>query len=158
MVQHLLFKVGGQTFGLPISETDKIVALENHTVIPGVSSYIVGVQTVDREVLAVIDLADRFYNQPESHRDDADIIMVNWKNTRIGLLVSEVTAVAAFATDQLTDAVDEKIDGLSLSYITSFVQKDGSIIPILDSQYLFTDDKGDELRKLVDIQTVTSND
>lgn len=154
MAQHLLFKAGGQTFGLPISETDKIVALENHTVIPDVSSYIVGLQEVEGDVLAIIDLADRFYNQPESNYEEADIILVNWKETRIGLLVDEVTVVENFETEQLTEAVEEKVDGLSLSYISAFVQTEEGIVPILDSHYLFAEDKGEELRKLVEIQTV----
>lgn len=154
MAQHLLFNAGGQIFGLPISETDKIVALENHTVIPDVSSYIVGLQEVEGEVLAIIDLADRFYNQPEENKGEADIILVNWKETRIGLLVNEVTVVEDFATDQFSEADEEKVDGLSLSYISAFVQKEESIIPILDCHYLFTEEKGEELRKLVEIQTV----
>lgn len=154
MAQHLLFKAGGQTFGLPIAETDKIVALENHTVIPDVSSYIVGLQEVEGEVLAIIDIADRFYNKPETAREEADIILVNWKETRIGLLVDEVTIVENYATEQLTEAVEEKVDGLSLSYISAFVQTEEGIIPILDSHYLFAEEKGEELRKLVEIQTV----
>lgn len=154
MAQHLLFKVGEQTFGLPISETDKIVALENHTVIPDVSSYIVGLQEVEGEVLAVIDIAERLYNQPETSRDEADIILVNWKETRIGLLVSEVSVVVNFDTEDLADATEEKVDGLSLSYISSFVQTEECIIPILDPHYLFVEEKGEELRKLVEIQTV----
>lgn len=154
MTQHLLFKAGEQTFGLPISETDKIVALKNHTVIPDVSSYIVGVQEVEGEVLVVIDIAERLYNQPETAREEADIILVNWKETRIGLLVNEVTVVEQFDTNELTDPTEDKIDGLSLSYISAFVQTDECIIPILDPHYLFAEDKGDELRKLVEIQTV----
>ncbi|TVP89670.1 chemotaxis protein CheW [Alkalibacterium sp.] len=154
MAQHLLFKAGGQTFGLPISETDKIVALENHTAIPGVSSYIVGLQEVEGDVLAIIDLADRFYNLPESDYEEADIILVNWKETRIGLLVNEVTVVENYATEQLAEAVEEKVDGLSLSYISAFVQTEEEIIPILDSHYLFAEEKGEELRKLVEIQTI----
>lgn len=154
MAQHLLFKAGGQAFGLPISETDKIVALENHTVIPEVSSYIVGLQNVEGEVRVIIDLADRLYKQPESQYDDADIIMVNWKDTRVGLLVSEVMGVETFATDELLDDPDEKVDGLSSSYISAFIQKDDGIIPILDTHYLFAEDKGEEIRKIVDIETV----
>lgn len=154
MAQYLLFKAGGQTLCLPISETDKIVALDNHTVIPDVSSYIVGLQEVEGDVLAIIDLADRFYNQPERNHAEADIILVNWKETRIGLLVDEVTVVENFETEQLSEAVEEKVDGLSLSYISAFVQTEEGIIPILDSHYLFAEDKGEELRKLVEIQTV----
>lgn len=154
MAQHLLFKAGGQTFGLPISLTDKIIALENHTSVPDMSSYIVGVQEIEGEVVAVIDLADRFFESPAPHPEEADIILVNWKETTIGLLVDEVTLVQSYSTEDLIDSNEEKIDGLSTSYISAFVQTKEGIVPILDSHYLFADDKGEELRRLVSIHKV----
>ncbi|MCC5895745.1 MAG: purine-binding chemotaxis protein CheW [Alkalibacterium sp.] len=154
MAQHLLFKAGGQTFGFPISITDKIVALENHTPVPDVSSYIAGVQEIEGEVLAIIDLADRFYGTPAPLPEEADIILVNWKETKIGLLVDEVTAVQSFHTENLKESEEEKIDGLSTSYITAFVQTKEGIVPILDSHCLFADEKGEELRRLVSIHKV----
>lgn len=154
MGQYILFKAGGQTFGLPISETDKIIALENHTPVPDMSSYIVGVQEVEGEVLAIVDLADRFYKKPHPSPEEADIILANWKDTTIGLLVDEVTVVKTFSTEDLIETEEEKIDGLSTSYISFFVQTEEGIIPILDSHYLFAEEKGDELRRLVSIHAV----
>lgn len=154
MVQHLLFNVGEQRFGLPISEMDKIVTLKNHTVIPDVSPYIVGLQDVDGDVLAIIELSSRLYGQSEYPSEGADVIVVNWKDTHIGLLVTEVTVVEDFATNDVTDASDEKVDGVPASYISAFIQKDDGVIPILDTHYLFAEDKGEELRKIVDIETV----
>lgn len=154
MAQHLLFKAGGQTFGFPITITDKIIALENHTVVPDVSSYIVGVQEIEGEVLAIIDLAERFYGISAPQPEEADIILVNWKETKIGLLVDEVTVVQSYHTEDLIDSDEEKIDGLSTSYITAFVQTSDGIVPILDSNCLFAEEKGEELRRLVSIQKV----
>lgn len=154
MAQHLLFNAGGQTFGLPISNTDKIIALENHTPVPDVSSYIVGVQEVEGDVLAIIDLADRFYGKATPYLEEADIVLVEWKDTKIGLLVDEVTVVQSYHTEDLIDSKEEKIDGLSTSYITAFVQTKEGIVPILDSDCLFADAKGEELRRLVSIHKV----
>ncbi|PRY74656.1 chemotaxis protein CheW [Alkalibacterium olivapovliticus] len=154
MAQHLLFKAGGQTFGFPITITDKIIALENHTAVPDVSSYIVGVQEIEGEVLAIIDLAERFYGMSAPQPEEADIILVNWKETKIGLLVDEVTVVQSYHTEDLIDSDEEKIDGLSTSYITAFVQTSDGIVPILDSDCLFAEEKGEELRRLVSIQKV----
>ncbi len=154
MAQHLLFKAGGQTFGFPISITDKIIALENHTAVPDVSSYIVGVQVIEGEVLAIIDLSERFYGVSASQPEEADIILVNWKDTKIGLLVDEVTVVQSYHTEDLIDSEGEKVDGLSTSYITAFVQTRDGIVPILDSNCLFAEEKGEELRRLVSIHKV----
>ncbi|MDZ7835715.1 MAG: chemotaxis protein CheW [Alkalibacterium sp.] len=73
MEQHILFKAGSQTFALPIGQTDRIIALENETRVPDLSSYIIGVQEIEGEVVVIVDLADRFYgrpNRPSGRRGD----------------------------------------------------------------------------------------
>ncbi|WP_423189118.1 chemotaxis protein CheW [Alkalibacterium sp. f15] len=154
MAQHILFKAGNQTFAIPIDQTDKIIALENITRIPDVSSYIVGVQDIEGEVVAIIDLADRFYSQPNQNQEETEIILVNWKETQVGLLVDEVTTVQAYDTSDLIDKETEKVDGLATSYITAFVQVKDEIVPVLDPHSLFTGDQAEEMRKLVAIHTI----
>ena len=65
-----------------------------------------------------------------------------------------MTVVKTFSTEDLIETEEEKIDGLSTSYISFFVQTEEGIIPILDSHYLFAEEKGDELRRLVSIHAV----
>ncbi|OJF93922.1 chemotaxis protein CheW [Alkalibacterium sp. 20] len=154
MAQHILFKAGNQTFALPIDQTDKIIALENITRIPDVSSYIIGVQDIEDEVIAIIDLADRFFAQPNQNQEETEIILVNWKETKVGLLVDEVKTVQAYDTADLIDKEAEKVDGLSTSYITAFVQSQDEIIPVLDPHSLFTGDQAEEMRKLVAIHAI----
>lgn len=154
MEQYLLFKAGGQTCGVPIHETERIIALENHTPVPDVSSYIVGLQDVEGDVLAIVDLSDRFYHKPVSNREDAEIVIVKWKDDRIGWLVDEVLSVQAFNTDDLIDKDREKVDGLSTSYISAFVHVEDDIIPLIDPHTLFAEEKGEELRKLLSITII----
>lgn len=154
MAQHILFKAGKQTFALPITKTDKIIALENETRVPDLSSYIIGVQEIEGEVIVVVDLADRFYGIPNQRPEDAEIILAFWKDTKVGLLVDEVTTVHAYDTSDLIDKDTEKVDGLSTTYITAFVQTSNEIIPILDPHSLFTAEKADEMRELVSIHTI----
>lgn len=157
MTQHLLFDAGGQTFGLPITQTDKIITLDNHIRLPEVSSYIVGLQEVEGAIRIIIDIADRLYQQPETNQQDADIILVSWKDTEVGLLVNNVLGVETFDTKELNEPVKEKVDGLSLSYISAFVQNEKGITIILDSHYLFDNESADELNGLVNIQTVCTS-
>lgn len=154
MEQHILFKAGGQTFAIPISQTDKIIALDNETRLPDVSSYIIGVQSIEGEVITLIDLADRFYQQPNPNPKDAEIILAYWKETKIGLLVDEVQSVQAYDTSEKIDKHSEQVDGLATSYISAFIQAEHEIIPILDPHALFSEDKAEEMRNLVSINTV----
>lgn len=154
MKQHLLFKVGGQLCGVPIDETEKIIGLEKITPLPDVSSYITGLQDVDGEVTAIIDLSDRFYHKPLDRKEESEVIIVNWKEIKIGWLVDEVTSVKAFGTNDLREKTEEDSDGLATTYITSFVQSEEDIIPIINPHALFADEKQEEIRKLLEIAVV----
>ncbi|SFC39266.1 CheW-like domain-containing protein [Alkalibacterium subtropicum] len=154
MEQHILFKAGKQTFALPITQTDRIIALENETRVPDLSSYIIGVQDIEGEVIVIVDLADRFYALPNQNPADAEIILAFWKESKVGLLVDEVTTVQAYDTSDLMDKDAGKADGLSTSYITAFIQAQDEIIPILDPHSLFSADKAEEMRDLVSIHTI----
>ncbi|MDZ7835716.1 MAG: chemotaxis protein CheW [Alkalibacterium sp.] len=86
--------------------------------------------------------------------EDAETILANWKETKVGLLVDEVSTVRAYDTSDLKDKESEKIDGLSTSYITAFVQTKDEIVPIIDPHALFSADKADEMRDLTAIHTI----
>lgn len=158
MDKQLLFRIAEQPFAIPITDIDKIIRIEEPTVIPGVSSYILGVQDVEGTILPLINLADRFYHSSLEDEATADVVVVNWEEQRVGLAVDEVTAVQTIEAEQLTDKQEgtEVDKGLSTSYIGAFIQTDQTIIPVLNIHALFNDEKSGEIRQLLKIKGVRS--
>lgn len=156
MDKHILFRVGDQVFAIPISRTDRVVHIENLTIVPDVSSYIIGVQDVEGTIIPMIDLTERFYGQKIEDYKKSDTIIVHWKKEKIGLTVDEVLSVETYYENQISDTeqTTEKIDGISTSYITAFVQTEQGIVPILDPQLIFDVKQADEIRALLDIENI----
>lgn len=156
MDKHILFRVGEQVFAIPISRTDRVVHIENLTIIPDVSSYIIGVQDVEGTIIPLIDLTERFYGQKIEDYKKSDTIIVHWKKEKIGLTVDEVLSVETYYENQISDKeqTTEKIDGISTSYITAFVQTEQGIVPILDPHLIFDVKQAEEIRALLDIENI----
>lgn len=156
MDKQILFRLGDQFFSVPITDTDKIIRIEKCTVVPDVSPYIIGVQDVEGKIVPLINLAKRFYQKELEDTEQSDVIIVHWKDEKVGLVVDEVTAVKTFEQAQWTEKeeTDEQIDGISSSYIRAFFQTDNGIIPIISSHALFSEEKAEEIRKLLEIEGV----
>lgn len=156
MDKQILFRLGDQFFSIPITDTEKITRIEKYTVVPDVSPYIIGVQDVEGKVVPLINLANRFYQKDLEDFEQSDVIIAHWKDAKIGLVVDEVTAVKTFEQGQWSEKeeTEEQFDGVSSSYIRAFFQTENGIIPILSSHALFSEEKAEEIRKLLEIEGV----
>lgn len=156
MDKHILFRVGDQVFAIPISSTDRVVHIENLTIVPDVSTYIIGVQDVEGTIIPLIDLTERFYGQKIEEYKKSDTIIVHWKQEKIGLTVNEVLSVETYFENQISDKAQttEKVDGIPTSYITAFVQTENGIVPILDPHLIFDVKQAEEIRALLDIENI----
>lgn len=156
MNKHILFRVGDQTFAIPISSTDRVIHIENLTVVPDMSASVIGIQDVEGVITPLIDMVQRFYGKKIENLDRSDTIIVNWKGEKIGLAVNEVLSVETYYETQVSKDREEldKMDGLATSYISNFVQTDNGIIPILDTNLLFNAEQADEIRALLEIDSI----
>lgn len=156
MEKQILFRLDEQFFAIPISDTDKIVRIEKRTVVPDVSSYILGVQDVEGKILPLVNLADRFYQGDVEDLNEADVMVVHWKDEKVGLVVDEVTAVQTYEQEQWKEKAEtnHKVDGVSTSYIKAFIQTADGIVPVLNVHALFSEEKAEEIRQLLEIEGV----
>lgn len=156
MNKHILFRVGEQIFAIPISSTDRVIHIENLTVVPDMSASVIGIQDVEGVITPLIDMAQRFYGIKIENLDRSDTIIVNWKGEKIGLAVNEVLSVETYYETQVSKDRKQldKMDGLATSYISNFVQTDTGIIPILDTNLLFNAEQAEEIRALLEIDSI----
>ncbi|WP_051258359.1 chemotaxis protein CheW [Atopococcus tabaci] len=151
MEQQIVFRIKQQRFAVPISAADKINQLENVTQMPDVSEYVMGVMDVEGRVLPVIDLPNRLFNDVLENAGEAQVLIVNWKTSRIGLAVDEVMAVQSFDAEQV-DQESDKVSVIddSASPVSAFIRTEDGIVLALDINQLF-EEKGDlELQALLE--------
>ncbi|WP_051237884.1 chemotaxis protein CheW [Lacticigenium naphthae] len=153
MEKQIVFKIGGQQFSVPITDTEKIIHLSNLSKLPDVSNYILGVMEAGGVLLPIIHLPKRFFNQ-ELLDPDAPIIVVHWKGKLIGLAVDEVLSVKDFESEQVKEKAESRQIVVQQIYFSSFIQTEAGIIPVLNVNALFAGEKEAELKELLSIDTV----
>lgn len=135
-----------QKTAVDIDVTERILLLEEITLIPDTSNYIKGVIDYSEEVLPVIDLNERLFHQTYQKTEQTKVIVTLWKNKKIGLIVDDVTAVQDFSDQELQSDTNEN-KGRSISAI---VRTPESIITVIDVDNLFSADGEAELLSIIE--------
>lgn len=135
-----------QKTAVDIDVTERILLLEEITLIPDTANYIKGVIDYSEEVLPVIDLNERLFQQPYQKTEQTKVIVTLWKNKKIGLIVDDVTAVQDFSDQELQTDTNQN-QGKSISAI---VRTPESIITVINVDNLFSADGEAELLSIIE--------
>ncbi|MCI3028120.1 chemotaxis protein CheW [Desemzia sp. C1] len=146
MKKHIIFMCNNQKTAVDIDVTERILLLEDITLIPDTSNYIKGVIDYSEEVLPVIDLNERLFHQTYQKTEQTKVIVTLWKNKKIGLIVDDVTAVQDFSDQELQSDTNEN-KGRS---IRAIVRTPESIITVIDVDNLFSADGEAELLSIIE--------
>jgi len=102
--QFLVFRLGGEEFGLPISAVDEVaLAPEKITSLPKTPKFLKGVINLRGEVLPVIDQRRRF-DLPEDESLRRRLLVMRSQRHRAGLLVDSISGVVSASEDEIAPA------------------------------------------------------
>ena len=147
MEKFVIFSSGGQSFAIPIEVTEKIIHVEGLIRIPDTSMYVLGAIDYDETVLPIIDLRERFFQNKTELTADTKVIVVNWQEKKIGLVVDKVTTIRSF--ESADREISEKADQEAASYVMAFIRTDDGIILQLDVDSIFNEQGEKELVSLM---------
>jgi purine-binding chemotaxis protein CheW len=102
--QYVLFRVGSEEYGLPISRVSSIIRYETVTPVPRAPRAVQGVIDLRGRVIPVIDLGKRLFGVDFEPMPLSRIIVTESDGGEIGLAVDGASEVAAFAPDDLMPA------------------------------------------------------
>lgn len=130
-LQVVGFRIGRETFGLPISIVREIVRVPEITSVPNAPDYIEGVINLRGRIIPVVDLRKRFgepVNEPsKKHR----IVVVEIESRRIGLLVNSASEVLKIPPSEI-EAPHNVFQEGELDYITGVGKLRGRLVILLD--------------------------
>ena len=92
-LQLVAFRLEAEEYAIPIEMVESIIKLGPLTSVPGSPSYIRGVMNLRGRIMSVIDLRLRFGLPSEEDQPDGRILVVQYADTTIGLLVDSVSEV-----------------------------------------------------------------
>ena len=97
MDKYVTFRSGKEYFGLKIDYVNEIIVFQEITPIPESEDYLKGLINLRGKIIPVIDVSIRFKQEPIEYTDRTCIIVINVKDTVVGLIVEHIAEVVEIA-------------------------------------------------------------
>ncbi|MGB9672731.1 MAG: chemotaxis protein CheW [Anaerolineales bacterium] len=130
--QLVVFNLAEEAFGLPIDRVESIIKTQAITVVPHARPYVVGVTNLRGTVLPVIDLRRRF-DMPSGKEDEQQrIVVVNFRDEKIGLLVDSVSQVLSVPVTSIEPPPPLVSAFIHTAFITGIAKIEERLVILLD--------------------------
>jgi purine-binding chemotaxis protein CheW len=130
-LQVVGFRIGRETFGLPIAMVREIVRVPDITSVPNAADYIEGVINLRGRIIPVVDLRKRFGEQSPEPNKKNRVVVVEMEHRAIGLLVNSASEVLKIPPSEI-EAPQKVFEEGELGYITGVAKLKGRLVILLD--------------------------
>jgi purine-binding chemotaxis protein CheW len=130
-LQVVGFRIGRETFGLPISIVREIVRVPDITAVPNAPDYIEGVINLRGRIIPVVDLRKRFGEKSFEANKKNRIVVVELESRLVGLIVNSASEVLRISPSEIDEPHNVFREG-ELNYITGIGKLNGRLVILLD--------------------------
>lgn len=148
-LQVVGFRIGRETFGLPIAIVREIVRVPEITSVPNAPEYIEGVINLRGRIIPVVDLRKRFGQEAVTLNKKSRIVVVELNTRAVGLIVNSASEVLRLAPSEIEKPHNVFQEG-ELDYITGVGKLQGRLVILLDLNRIL---QRAELRRLDEFET-----
>lgn len=149
MTKFINFICNEQQFALTIDSVEKILLYKKPALIPDTSAYINGFLSYNDIPLLLIDMKRRLFNEKLTPNEQTKVIVANWKNKKIGLIVEQITQVKEYPITDVEQA--ESTNGTAkTAYIIGTFQENDDITLHIDIDMLFPLEGEQEIEGLIE--------
>jgi len=134
-LQIVGFRVGNETYGVPITALHEIVRVPEITAVPDAPEYLEGVINLRGKIVSVIDLRKRFGIQDTSSSRRNRILVVEFNGRLSGLIVDSASEVLKIPPADVEPPPAVLQEG-GLNCITGLGKYQGRLIMLLDTTKL----------------------
>ena len=125
------FRVGRETYGVPITSLHEIVRVPEITAVPDAPVHMEGVINLRGKIVSVIDLRKRFGIRDANARKQNRILVVEHHGRLAGLIVDSATEVLKIPAAEVEAAPSVFGEG-GLNCVTGLGKYQGRLIVLLD--------------------------
>ena len=141
------FRVGGETFGVPITCVHEIVRLPEITNVPDSPEFVEGVINLRGKIVSVVDLRKRFGEVETTRSKKNRVIVVESENKLVGLIVDSASEVMKIPHGDV-EPPPRVLAGEESGYVTGVGKLKDRLIILVDLQKVLQ--RGD-LRKASEV-------
>ncbi|PKE28952.1 chemotaxis protein CheW [Rahnella sp. AA] len=137
--EFLIFTLGDEEYGIDILKVQEIRGYDQVTRIANTPSFIKGVTNLRGVIVPILDLRVKFAQEDVIYNENTVVIVLNFENRVVGIVVDGVSDVLSLSQDQIRPAPEFAVT-MSTEYLTGL----GSL--------------GDRMLILVDIEKLLSSE
>lgn len=141
------FRIGRETFGVPIALVHEIVRMPEITAVPDSPVYVEGVINLRGKIISVIDLRKRFGEKEIVTSKKNRILVTEADGKLVGLIVDAASEVLKIPENEI-EPPPPVFDAGALNYVTGLGKLRGRLIILIDLTKVLQ--KGD-LRRLEEV-------
>jgi len=137
--EFLIFTLGDEEYGIDILKVQEIRGYDQVTRIANTPAFIKGVTNLRGVIVPILDLRVKFAQEDVIYNENTVVIVLNFENRVVGIVVDGVSDVLSLSQDQIRPAPEFAVT-MSTEYLTGL----GSL--------------GDRMLILVDIEKLLSSE
>ncbi len=118
--QLVIFELSNQLYALPIQETQEIIRMTSITKVPNTKDYVEGIINLRGNIVPVINLNRRLGLPEKEHDDSTRIIVVEYNDQKVGMIVDNVQEVGRYTEDEMEPPA---VAGDSVEFLSGVVNK-----------------------------------
>ena len=144
---HLVgFRIGRETFGVPINLVHEIVRVPEITSVPDAPDYVEGVINLRGKIVSIIDLRKRFAEREIMRHKKNRILVAELEGKMVGLIVDAASEVLKIPRSEI-EAPPNVFEENEVHYVTGVGKLNGRLIILVDLTKIL--ERG-ELRRIGD--------
>jgi purine-binding chemotaxis protein CheW len=129
--RYLTFNIGNQVYAIEIRNVTEIIGIQKVTKVPNIKSFIKGIINLRGIIVPIVDVRKRFNLPAVEYDEKTCIIVVNFNDVEIGLIVDEVAEVINIPVEDLSPP-PETNKGSESKFIEAMAKINRQIIILLN--------------------------
>ena len=146
--KFLTFSVGRESYGIEIKFVTEIIGIQDITQVPELPEYVRGIINLRGKIIPVIDVRLRFKKQPKEYNDRTCIVVIDVKETYVGLIVDHVAEVINIEDSDIVPPPDMKT-GFHNRYVRGIGKVGNEVKLLLDCNKLLNDDDLESINTMI---------
>jgi len=133
-IQIIVFRLGEEEYALEIDKVKEVVLTPPMTKVPLQPDYIAGVANIRGNILAMVDLAQKFDRgvaSRHSNGEESYSLVLENKDYQMAILVHQIPDTISVAQDEIDDSPNI-VQEFSGNYIKGVIRQEERLIILLD--------------------------
>lgn len=143
-LQIVVFRLSSEEYALPITKVKDINRFMPLTKMPKSPAFMKGVINLRGEIIPVVDLRERFGLTANEATDDSRIMIVDFNNQLIGIVVDGVTEVITIPTAEID--IPPAASKLNMRQVPGIGKFNNRLLILLDIDEVFSAEEVEDLK------------